>query len=113
MRPELRRIFEQLRDTAVTTGAVSLDAIGDAIGATQISMDEIDALIAALEDAGFTVVGPEGGGGALRLQRVVEAARELRAAGERPTLSAIAARTGLSEEQVRHALALARVMQRP
>lgn len=113
MRPELRRILDRLTADFALTGAVSLDAIGDAIATTQVSVDEIDALIAALEGAGLTVVGPSGGGATQRLGRVVGAARALREAGERPTLAAIAARTGLSDEQVRHALALARVMQRP
>jgi hypothetical protein len=67
----------------------------------------------ALESKGRRVVGPEGGGGEERLKKVVEAARTLGPElGRKPTLAEIAACAGLSPLEVRHALALLRVMQR-
>ena len=112
MRAELQQICAQLLAASAADGRISLDAIGDAIGARRGEIAEIEALIAALEDAGRHVVGPEGGGGEGRLGRVVNAARRLRVTGVTPTIAAIVAETGMSREEVQHALALARVMQR-
>lgn len=112
LRDALRKVLEGLLAESAVEGAVTLDAIGDAIGARAVSLDEIEAIIAAIEHAGRRIVAPEGGGGEGRLGKVLEAARALRAAGEVPTVAAIVRRTGLTTEQVRHALALAQVMQR-
>ena len=112
LRPALRDVFERLRAAGADAGEVSLDAIGEGLSSMSVSLDEIDALLAALEAAGLRVVGPQGGDGEQQLQRVVDAARALSQSGSRPTLTAIASRTGLSPDQVRQALALARVMQR-
>ena len=112
LRSPLGQILERLLAEGSATGEVSIDAIGDGLSSMSVSLDEIDALIAALEAAGLRVVGPQGGAGEQHLRRVVEAARALSDAGSRPTLTAIAFRTGLSTDQVRQALALARVMQR-
>lgn len=94
---------------------MSLDAIGAAIGASKISTDEIEALFSALEHQGRTIAkGPSGAGvGKKRLNQVLEAARELRAKlGRTPTRAEIGEATGLTEDEIQHALALAQVMQR-
>jgi hypothetical protein len=92
---------------------LTLDALGDAIGSLAITPDEIDALMAALEAQGRRLLGPEGGGGEQRLGRVIAAARALTSeTGRRPGVAEVAERSGLTPEQVRHALALLRVMQR-
>ena len=92
---------------------VSLDQVGEAIGARAVSTDEIDALFSALEAKQRRIVGPEGGGGEGRLKRVVEAARALRAElARKPSESEVAERAQLTVVQVQHALALLRVMQR-
>ncbi len=92
---------------------VTLDAIGEAIGTRAVSHDDVDAIMRALEAKGRRVTGPEGGGGEERLRSVLAAARVLVAElGRKPTIAEIAARSGLSEDHVRHALSLARVMQR-
>ena len=112
MRAELQEICAHLLAASAADGRIALDAIGDAIGAQRIEIAEIEALITALEEAGRQIVGPEGGGGEGRLGRVLTAARSLRASGVTPSIAAIVAETGLTHEAVRHALALARVMQR-
>jgi DNA-directed RNA polymerase sigma subunit (sigma70/sigma32) len=92
---------------------VTLDALGEALGARAVSHAEIDAMIAALEARGVKVVAPEGGGGEERLRVVVATARALVAElGRKPRPAEIAARSGLSEDEVRRALALAQVIQR-
>jgi hypothetical protein len=76
------------------------------------SHDDVDAIMHALDAHGRRVVAPEGGGGEARLRIVLATARALVADADKPTVAAIAARSGLTEDEVRHALALARVMQR-
>jgi len=113
LRAELQQVLRVLLDQSRDGGDVSLDAIGDAIGARAASTDEIEALFAALEAQKRRIVGPEGRGGEQRLKRVVEAARALTLElGRKPRASEVAARAELSVEQVQHALALLRVMQR-
>ncbi len=109
LRAELAAIVGRL----AASGEVTLDALGEAIGAMLISSEEIDLMISTLEARGVRVVGPEGGGGEAHLRVVVTTARALVAElGRRPTSAEIAARSGLALDDVRHALALARVMQR-
>ncbi len=92
---------------------VSLDAMGEAIGLVPVSTDDVDTLMTALEKAGRRVVGPEGARGVGNLRRVIPAARTLAATlGRKPTLAEIAAEAGIGEDDVRHALALGRVMGR-
>ncbi len=111
LRPELVAVVDAL--VAAHPSEASLDAIGEAIGVRAVSTDEIELLFAALEARGVRIVGPEGGGGEERLRRVVTSARELAAThGRRATIAEIASHAGLTELEVRHALALARVMQR-
>lgn len=112
VRPLLQPVLAALLADSEHDHLVTLDAVGEALGTLAITPEDIDALLAALEAAGRNIVGPEGGGGEARLLRVLAAARALRDEGTRPSVPAIAVRTGLREDEVRSALALARVMQR-
>ena len=113
LRRELQPIADALLAASNDRREVTLDAIGLAIGTRAITPPEIDELIAMLEAAGRTITGPEGGGGEERLKATVAAVRVLRPAlGRAPTPSEIAEKAGLSEDEVRHALALLKVMQR-
>lgn len=92
---------------------VHLDRVGEALGLAAASADDVDRVLARLEAAGRTVVAPEGGGGEVKLAKVLAVARELRTRlGRTPRAAEIAAAAGLSEDDVRHALGLARVMGR-
>ena len=77
-----------------------------------MSADEIDALLAHLEGRGHTIDGPEGARGESNLRAVLAAARAITAEGQRPSADEIARRTGLSTDDVRHALALGRTIAR-
>jgi hypothetical protein len=95
--PSLVSVAARLIAESEDSKQVTLDAIGDAIGVI----------------AGRKVVGPEGARGVGNLQRMMPAARTLATRlGRAPTLAELAAETGLAEEDVRHALALGRVMGR-
>lgn len=113
MKPEVRAALEMLLEGSAASGEVSLDQMGDALGTHSISTDDVDEIMMALEKAGRRVVGPEGGGGEDRLRIVVTTARALVAElGRKPKVEEIAARSGLSADEVRQALALSQVMQR-
>ncbi len=110
---KLEPALAQLLADSEVSRKVTLDAVGDAIGVVPVSTDDVDALLSALEGAGRTVVGPEGARGVGNLRRVLPAARALAGKLGRPArLAELAAETGLSEEDVRNALALGRVMGR-
>ena len=113
LRRELADVVDALVRTSDDAREVSLDAIGEALGTRAVSADEIELMFLSLEARGRRIVGPEGGGGEERLKRVVQGARAFAAEhGRRASVAEIAALTGLSELEVRHALALAKVMQR-
>jgi hypothetical protein len=113
VRAELQAIVDALLAASTDARVVTLDALGEAIGARAITSEEIDAMLSALEAAGRKVIGPEGGAGEARLKEVVAAARALGPElGRKPTVGEIAARSGLSASEVHHALALLKVMQR-
>ena len=113
MRKELRVIVDKLVAASEVTRQVSLDALGQALGIQSVSYVEIDAMISALEARGRTVEAASGGKGEEYLRQVVTAVRSLsHELGRRPSPSEIALRTRLSLEQVRHALLLAKIMQR-
>lgn len=113
LRPPLRAIVTELLASSVDARHVSLDALGEAIGTRAISTDEIDAIVTALESEGRTVGEPEAALGTARLATVLETARTLaKELGRAPTRSEIATRAKMTDEAVRHALELAKVMQR-
>ena len=113
MRPELRKIVDDLLAASADSREIHLDAVGEAIGARAITTPEIEAIMDALDAAGRKLVGPQGGDGEARLKTVVATARTLQPElGRKPTVAEIAARSGLTEDDVRHALTLAKVMQR-
>lgn len=112
LRQELEDLVVALAARAVA-GAVTLDALGEALGARAVTPDEIDAMIAALEARGVEVSVAQGGDGERHLALVVTAIRALRVElGRAPRVDELAVRAGLPEQAVRHALALVRVMQR-
>ncbi len=113
--PKLEVVARRLLAAAERSGSneISLDAIGDAIGVIPVSTEDVDALMTLLEAAGARVTGPEGQRGVANLQRVIPAARALATRlGRAATLAELASETGLGEDDVRHALALGRVMGR-
>jgi hypothetical protein len=107
-------VVEMLLRQSDPGGIVTLDAIGDALGARAVTHEEIDSIVARLEQAG-RVVGeePQAGVGVARLKAIVETARALRVElGRTATVEEISARSGLDAAAVKHALELAKVMQR-
>lgn len=113
LRRELRAIVDRLVASSSASRNVSLDALGQAIGVRAVSYAEIDAMISALEARDRRVEAGSESRGEEYLRLVVTAVRTLSdELGRRPSLTEIALRTRLSLEQVRHALLLARIMQR-
>ena len=111
LRPELQRVVRALLDA--NADAITLDAIGDALGTLAVSTDEVEAILGELETAKRHIVGPEGGRGAETLKRVIPAARALASSlGRKPTIDEIASHLALPADSVRHAIALGRVMGR-
>jgi hypothetical protein len=111
--PKLAPVLARLLADSESSRRVTLDEVGEAVGVVAVSTDDVDALLAALEAAGRETVGPEGARGVENLRRVLPAARGLAASlGRPPTLGELVRQTGLSEDEVRHALALGRVMGR-
>lgn len=112
-RPELAAVLARLIAESERTRIVTLDAVGEALGAHAVSTDEIDALFTALEARGRTIASPAGGGGEQLLGRVVNAARQLkREAARRLTIEDVAVQAGLTRQQVISALALLHIIQR-
>jgi hypothetical protein len=123
LRADLVPIVEALFVASKDTGEVTLDAIGDALDrvTAAISTDDIDAIMCSLEARGRRIEGPrtdersanDPRPGEERLRVVLATARSLMVKlGRRPTVPEIADAAALEEKHVRHALALARIMQR-
>lgn len=113
LRGPLQEIVDGLLATTPRGGEIALDALGEAIGVAAVTAQDIDDVLTALERAGRTVASAPPASGAERLRVVLASARELRVElGRAPNAREVAARAGLGEDAVRHALALARVMQR-
>lgn len=109
----LRTALDALLASSEDSRRVTIDAIGDAIGATAADAAQIDAMLGALEAAGRTIDAPSGGHGVAALRKVVPVARAIaKERGRTARVPEIAAETGLSEDEVRRALLLARVMGR-
>jgi len=110
LRPELAQVLDDLLRRPERS--LSLDSIGDAIGALFVTPDEIGAILDALEGAGRSIA-VEQSSARQSLAGVLGAARELsRELGRKPTALEIAERSGLSLDAVRTALLFARVLQR-
>ena len=109
MHPVVSSIVEALlrREERV----ISLDAIGEAVGAAAVTPADIEEIFCSLEAAGRQVqrVTPNV---RQHLGQVLREARRLRADGCSPTVESIAAATGLPETAVRAALLYASVLGR-
>jgi hypothetical protein len=102
-------ISELLADEA---SLVSLDRVADAIGASAVTMSDIEAIFLGLEAAGRRVEG-EAKPPAAALAQVLRTVRSFSAvSGRRPNISEIAHASGLSLGEVRFALLYARVLVR-
>lgn len=113
MKPHLQAIVDRLLAGTKGGDAIELDAVGEAIGDSAVSQDEIDLVIRTIEARGRKVSSPSGGTGEARLKTVLAAARELRTElGRAPRVAEIAARAGIDAAEVEHALALAKIIQR-
>jgi hypothetical protein len=106
-------VLDALLADGELSGEVSLDAVGEAIGTLSASAADVEALVSALEKKGIHVAADEKAVGEANLGRVLDEARRLRnELGRAPNVRELAEATGLDEQHVRHALGLARVMQR-
>jgi len=115
LRAELQEVVERLLHESAATGTdqISLDQIGDAIGARAVSTSDVDSVIEALEQAGRVVAAGDQPRGEEHLHLVIRSIRELSAKlGRRPSQLEIAQHAGLSQTDVSHALQLTRIMQR-
>jgi hypothetical protein len=110
--PAAQAIIEVLLQETTPAEVVSLDRVAEAIGAAPVTMQDIEAILDALEVAGRRVEAqPQDPPGALA--RVLKAVRSFSAvSGRRPTLQEIAQQSGLSVGDVRFALLYARVLAR-
>lgn len=88
---------------------ISLDELGEVVGAAAVTPIHIERLIDALEAEGFQV-GDEGREVSVLLRQVLVAARVLKAEGRAPSPRNIAERSGLSLREVRVALLFADVL---
>jgi len=110
MRPIVEGMITQL--LAQGKREISLDEVGDTIGAEAVSQAEIELILQRLEDAGCAV-------GSLtpnlreHLHRVLRAGRALRAPdGAVPSVASVAEATGLPAGAVRAALLYGQVLSR-
>ena len=111
--PDLRAVADTLITNSEDRGEVTLDEIGEAIGARSFSTDDIDHLLTMLERGKRRIMAPRGGGGTADLKRVITAARAVQLrTRKRASVDEICAETGLGAATVRAALLLARVMGR-
>lgn len=111
LRPELARIVDGI--AARGPRIITLDELGDAIGAVNISIDEIDLVITTLEGRGIPVGTQTALPASTHLATVLKTARQLRSElGRTPAPADIANRSGLSMDEVRLALLAAQIMQR-
>ncbi len=113
LRPELQAIVDRLQKAHPNGANISIDTLGEAVGTLAVSHEEIDQMMHALEQSGRRVEHPNAGSGPERLGKVVASARALKESlGRSASRAEIAAHAGMTEDEVAHALALAKVMQR-
>ncbi len=111
-RDAVQSVIDALLAETPPGGEIALDRVGELVGARAFTFDEVDAVIAALEHAGHHVTSPRATAKA-DLSAVLSAARAIqRETHARPSVPAIAARTGLPADAVRQALSLGRIMGR-
>ena len=111
LRPELLRLVGDL--VAPGPRRITLDELGDAIGAAAITVEEIDLVITTLEERGVAVGGDAPLPATTHHGTVLRTARQLRAElGRTPSPDEIAARSALSAQDVRIALFAAQILQR-
>ncbi len=111
MRPELEAVLQAL--LARGERELDLDVIGEALGVTPVSAQDVEDLFAALELHGRSVEDLSSEAVSAALARVLTVARALRLeTGAVPTPAEIAARADMSVSAVRAALLFARVVQR-
>ncbi|HXS16920.1 MAG TPA: hypothetical protein VN764_07015 [Polyangiaceae bacterium] len=104
-------IWARLRERPSRT--ITLDELGDAVGARAITAAQIEALIVSLEEAGVTIGGDEQPDLKQLLKTVVQTALDLRRRGERAHAASIAAASGLSPAAVKIALLYSEVIRKP
>ena len=110
--PAAQLILELLLTETTDSGVLSLDRVAEAIGAAAVTMQDIEAILDALEAAGRRVEAQPADPPAT-LAQVLKAVRSFSAvSGRRPTVPEIAQHTGLSVGEVRFALLYARVLTR-
>ncbi len=92
--------------------AVSLDSVADAIGASPVTLSDIEAIFDELEKAGHRIENePKNPPAALK--QVLATVRSFSAlSGRRPTVLEIAKHSGLDVSEVRFAMLYARVLVR-
>lgn len=109
MRPVVEAIVAELLARHRASGRVHLNDIDEVIGATAVSYEEVDDLIARLEAEGIAVGEPPDDAAIVVMREVVASARRLRGAlGRAPTVVEIAHDSGHAEHLVRRALESAR-----
>ncbi len=112
LRPLIAGIVERLLAATMPGESVSLDTVGEQVGAASISYEEIGAILDALERSGRHIAEP-GIAATQALHRVLQAARELRTSnGRLPTLQQLEEQTGLERSAVIAALRFADTLQR-
>jgi hypothetical protein len=111
LRPELQPIVAAL--LASGERVLDLDRVGEEIGAAAVTVDDIEQIFTALENAGRVIGDPHAAPASTLLKAVIAAARELqRELQRRPSHQEIATRAGISARAVNLALQFAQVLQR-
>lgn len=110
--PTVLSIVASLLEQGKSQRSLSLEQVADAIGASAVTPQEIEAVFDALENAGYRV-DAEAKDPPAALAKVLGTVRSFSAAtGRRPTVPEIAQHAGLSVAEVRFALLYARVLVR-
>ncbi|MEO6602241.1 MAG: hypothetical protein ABIQ16_20335 [Polyangiaceae bacterium] len=112
--PTAQDILDLLLQETISAEVVSLDRVAEAIGAAAVTMQDIEAILDALEAHGRRVDSKsEFKDPPAALAQVLKSVRSFSAVtGRRPTLPEIAQHSGLSVGEVRFALLYARVLVR-